>query len=632
MSETGWPDVSPEYRVNRNPWHPADLVCYDTFIASTRRRYARQDGCRNVELDAHLCEAGFPFRQAKPMRVYEAVVKALEALGVDTVFGGAGENDASLLLALKHSARIKAVITRHEQAASFMACGYAMFSRRLGVCFATAGPGAFNLFSGLAVALSDSHPVLALSGFARAEWSGKGALNETSGLGRTPDSQAMFAATTKRSYFLKDAADICDVLEEAVNVAFEGHPGPVHIHIPENTTLAHIPDDRYHDIRLKVVPVLPDPAQVSSASGAIAEALRQHKSVLALIGAGAVLADAGNELRALVERFQIPFVTTLDGKGIIPENHPLARGIFTSSGNKGALESFRHADLVLAVGNSFAQYATFAFQADLFQGKILVHVNIDPKEIGKVYRADYALVSDAKLAISALNTELTRSVAAAPQTHAAGDPYQSASILHIGTSLHPGQLVQSLSKLLPDNSIVLADAGAHAAWLGYYLELSRGQKFRKPGSFGSMASHVNGALGVKRAHPDRTVIVGCGDGCYLLSGFELMTAVEYNIPVIWIIFNNGEFQIIKLYQLATFFESGLTDFTNPDYVAYARACGAEGYRVETLPEFEHALQAAIASGKPTLIDAAITRLAVPHYSPTLTGIVGAIEEAIEKRL
>ena len=120
-------------------------------------------------------------------RVYEAVVKALEALGVDTVFGGVGENDASLLLALKHSNRIKAVITRHEQAASFMACGYAMFSRRLGVCFATAGPGAFNLFSGLAVALSDSHPVLALSGFARTEWSGKGALNETSGLGRTPE-------------------------------------------------------------------------------------------------------------------------------------------------------------------------------------------------------------------------------------------------------------------------------------------------------------------------------------------------------------------------------------------------------------------------------------------------------------
>src|SRR5215469_7795520 len=155
------------------------------------------------------------------MLVYEAIVKALESLGVDAVFGGAGENDASLMLALKHSTKIKPVIVRHEQAAAFMACGYAMFSGRLGVCFATAGPGGFNLFSGLAVAMSDSYPVLAISGFASLAWKGKGALNESTGINRTPDSQAMFAATTKRSYFLTDANQTCDLLEEAVNVAFE---------------------------------------------------------------------------------------------------------------------------------------------------------------------------------------------------------------------------------------------------------------------------------------------------------------------------------------------------------------------------------------------------------------------------
>src|SRR6266567_8743888 len=136
------------------------------------------------------------------MRVYEAIIKVLEGVGVDAAFGGAGENAASLLLALKHSTKIKPVITRHEQAASFMACGYAIYSNRLGVCFATAGPGAFNLFSGLAVAMSDSYPVLAISGFASLEWKGKGALNETSGVSRTPDSQAMFAATTKGAFFV----------------------------------------------------------------------------------------------------------------------------------------------------------------------------------------------------------------------------------------------------------------------------------------------------------------------------------------------------------------------------------------------------------------------------------------------
>jgi len=165
-----------------------------------------------------------------------------------------------------------------------------------------------------------------------------------------------------------------------------------------------------------------------------------------------------------------------------------------------------------------------------------------------------------------------------------------------------------------------------------YVELEEGQNFRKAGSFGPMAGHVNGALGLKMAHPDRTVVVGCGDGCYNLSGFELMTAVQYDIPVIWIVFNDGEFKLIKIFQLSAFHESGLVEFTNPDFVAYAKACGAQGVRVETLEEFEQAFKAAVASGKPTLIDAAITRLAIPHYSPNPDGVFAAIEEALAKRL
>ena len=198
--------------------------------------------------------------------------------------------------------------------------------------------------------------------------------------------------------------------------------------------------------------------------------------------------------------------------------------------------------------------------------------------------------------------------------------------------VHPGQLAQALSKMLPDDAIVLADAGAHLAWLGYYLQLKRGQHYRKPGSFGPMAWAVNGALGTKMAFPDRPVIVGCGDGCYLLSGFELMTAVRYNLPVIWIIFHDGEYKLIKLYQIEAFHETGLVDFDNPDYVAYAKACGAQGFRVNSLSEFEAAFRAALASGKPTLIDASITRLAIPHYSTNPAGLLAAIEEAIEKKL
>ena len=163
------------------------------------------------------------------------------------------------------------------------------------------------------------------------------------------------------------------------------------------------------------------------------------------------------------------------------------------------------------------------------------------------------------------------------------------------------------------------------------MELEEGQNFRKAGEFGPMAGHVNGALGLKVAHPERTVVVGCGDGCYLLSGFELMTAVQYQIPVIWIIFNDEEFKLIKLYQLEAYHETGLVEFDNPDYAAYARACGADGYRVDTLEDFEEAFGAALASGRPTVIDAKITRWAVPHYSPSPDGVIAGLVETIEAR-
>src|ERR1700731_436095 len=226
------------------------------------------------------------------MRVYEAIVRGLESIGVTAAFGGAGENAAGLMLALKHSSLIRPVITRHEQAASFMACGHAMFTGQLGFCFATAGPGAFNLFSGLAVAMSDSYPVLAVSGFSSLAWKGKGALNETSGVGATPDSQKMFEATTKRSFFLNDVANTCDVLEDAVNLAFEGRPGPVHIHVPENLTQHGLSVDNYRDINLKVAPVLPEPARVTDTAIALSTALAKGKKVLALAGFGAIRSGA----------------------------------------------------------------------------------------------------------------------------------------------------------------------------------------------------------------------------------------------------------------------------------------------------------------------------------------------------
>ncbi|MGP4103582.1 thiamine pyrophosphate-binding protein [Nonomuraea sp. KM90] len=566
------------------------------------------------------------------MKVYQAIVKGLEDVGVRAAFGGAGENAAGLMLALKHSPRIRPIITRHEQAASFMACGYAMFTGELGFCFATAGPGAFNLFSGLAMAMSDSYPVLAVSGYAPRKWQGWGSLNETSGLNGTPDSQAMFAATTKKSFLLEDAADTCDVLEEAVNLAFAGRPGPVHIHVPLDLTERGVEVANVRPVRLDVAPVLPDPARVEEIASVLAEAITQGRRVVALAGFGAVRSGAGPELKRLIERFRIPLLTTLDGKGIVSERHPLSVGVFADSGHAAAWKAFREADVVLCVGNSLNQHATFNYREDLFDGKLLIHVNISENEFRKAYKPDHALLSDARPAVAAIADALAGKVGEVPPAEVEGRDYETRHITHLTGKIHPGELAQAIGRMLPERGVLLADAGAHLAWLGYYVDVEEGQNFRKAGSFGPMAGHVNGAIGVKVGQPERTVVVGCGDGCYSLSGFELMTAVEHDIPVIWVIFNDGEFKLIKLYQLSTYLESGLVEFDNPDFAAYARACGADGHRVETLEEFEHAFRAALSSGRPTVIDAKITRWAVPHYSPSPEGVIAGLVETLEDRL
>lgn len=565
------------------------------------------------------------------MRVFEAIVKGLERVGVDAAFGGAGENATGLMVALKHSDKIRSIITRNEQAASFMACDYAMYSGKLGFCFATAGPGAFNLFSGLAVAMSDSCPMLAISGYAAVEWQGRGSLNETSGLNNTPDSRKMFEATTKKSFFLNEISRTCDVLEEAVNTAFSGRPGPVHITVPGNLTHRGMTVDNYREISLDIAPVLPDPEKVEEIASALAAALREGMPIVALVGYGAIRSSAGPAIRRLIERFQIPLLTTLDGKGIVSESHPLSVGVFCDSGHASAWKAFLEARVVLAIGNAFNQHATFNYREDLFDGKKLIHVNISETEIDKAYKCDYALVSDARPAVEAIHEALDAKVGPVSEVTVDGQDYEWRNIVHLPGKLHPGELAQKIGQLLPPNGVLLADAGAHLAWLGYYVELEDGQNFRKAGEFGPMAGHTNGAIGLKVAHPDRTVVVGCGDGCYNMSGFELMTAVEHDIPVIWVIFNDNQFKLIKLYQLSAYQETALVEFENPDYAAYARACGADGYRAETLDEFEDAFRAALASGRPALIDARITRWAVPHYSPSPRGVISGLVEMVEER-
>lgn len=566
------------------------------------------------------------------MQVYEALVKGLEDVGVEVAFGGNGENIASLALALDRSRQIRPIITRHEQAAAYMACGYAMFTDRLGVCFATVGPGAFNLLTGLGVAMSDSYPVLAITGYVAEEWQGHGAVNDTSGRNGTPDSRAIFSATTKRSFRMTDIAETWDVVEQAVDLALGGRPGPVHIEVPQNLTYRSADLDERRPVRVSASPVEPDPAGVEAITNALAVALAAGRNVVLLAGYGAVRSHAEAAVLRFAERFEVPVVSTLDGKGIIAESHRLAAGVFSESGHASAWKVFREADVVLAVGNSLNQHATFGLREDLFDGKVLIQVNIAEFEIGKHYRVDLGLVSDARLALETITAGLETRVGDLPRAEIEARDYETRRILALPGKVHPGRLAQAIGRQLPEDAVLLADAGAHLAWLGYYVDLERGQNFRKCGAFGPMAAHTNAAIGVKLASPERTVVVGCGDGCYAMSGFELMTAVQHDVPVIWVIFNDAEFKLVKVYQVATYGKSALVDLEPPDFAAYAVACGADGFRVETLDEFDAVFEQALRSGRPTVIDVQITRWALPHYSSSPEGVLHGAWEELEQRL
>ena len=328
------------------------------------------------------------------MDVNQAIVKILEETGrVSHVFGSTGQVNASMLLALRDSDKIKTVVVRNEQAASFMACGYTMFNPdNLGVCFATGGPGAFNLFSGMAVAYSDSLPIIGITGYATASVRGKGCLNESSGLSRTPDSHKMFSATTKKSYIVEDASQICDIMEDAINTAFNGRPGPVHVHVPKNITTAQVPN--YRSIKLNIKPVVAKDKNAEEFANRIASAIEKNEKLLLLVGYGCIRAGAKDELMKLVDDYKIPFVATMDAKGYLPEDHQLSLGSIGTTGDPIAMDYFDKADVVLAVGNSFAENATMLFKEDLFENKTLMHINIDAHEINKVYPADLSMISE----------------------------------------------------------------------------------------------------------------------------------------------------------------------------------------------------------------------------------------------
>ncbi len=546
------------------------------------------------------------------MNVSDAIVATLESIGVDTVFAGSGQANADMLFALDASKGVEGIISRNEQAACFGACGYAMFSDRLGACMGVGGPGAFNFFSGLAVALSDSIPLLAVTAYVPNHFLGKGDLGETSGRYRTPDSRRMFRACTKGTFSIENPSHTSIVLEQAIRLAFEGRPGPVHIDVPYNLLKEEVPN--YRPIELIKKPVLPTTKKIQQFVQVLDTAIRGGKKILLLLGHGVTRSHAEAEAQALVDLYQLPFMTTMDGKGVLAEEQTLSVGMTGVAGDPGAHAALREADIVLAIGNSFAKWSTFKFDARIYEEKILMHINIDPKEINRVYPADYGMAADAKPAITALLSGLKKMKTPAATWKPVIDKIAFRVIEQEDPDcMHPGALVQVLSRNLPEGAILLGDAGSHMLWLANHSLLNNNNNYQNPGVFGPMAVHVNAALGVQKANPKRRVICGCGDGDFQMAGFEILTAVQYKIPVIWIVFHNGEFNSIKLMHLSVYNgDEAFNMWPTPNFSTVGKACGLRSYLVRTTVDFETAFQEALSANEPVLIDAWVSCAAPPY--------------------
>jgi acetolactate synthase-1/2/3 large subunit len=431
------------------------------------------------------------------------------------------------------------------------------------------------------------------------------------GQNRTPNSQVMFGATTKKTFLIERPEQASDLFEEAVNLAYEGRPGPVHIDLPYDVAAA---ETRFHrEISVQVKPVLPLEKDLRVFAEYLDQSLRGGKKVIAYFGFGCVQSGAGPELLEFVERFQIPFITTMDAKGVIPDNHPLSLGMGGSCGDPGARQALKEGEVVLAVGCSFAKWQTWRFQEDIFDNKVLMHINLDPHEIGKVFKADFSMISDAKPGMAGLTRALASRITVSEKARPVIDRYCFRPVAYDGPKVHPGQLSREMGRLMPDKAIVLGDAGAHMVWMASHMQLNGGQCYKNPGSFGPMASHTNAAIGVQLAAPDRRVVVGCGDGCYQMAGFELMTAVQNRIPIIWVVFNNGEFNIIKLFNLVAHGKEVFNHILGPDFAEYAKICGANGHRVDRIEAFEPAFRAALASDMPTVIDVRVDESCVMPF-------------------
>jgi len=535
----------------------------------------------------------------------QIVIESLIKENVEVVFGYPGGAIMNVYDEIYKQDKFKHILTKHEQGAVHMADGYARATGKVGVAMVTSGPGLTNAVTGIATAYTDSIPMVIISGQVPTFAIGTDAFQEVDAVGVT-------RPITKHNFLVKNVDDLAYIIKEAFYLAKSGRPGPVHIDIPKDVTIAKTKFEYPEKIELKTYK--PTYKGNIRAIKRAAEAIKKAKRPVFYIGGGAVLSGAYQLVRELVKLTQIPSVETLMARGVLRHDCPYLMGMVGMHGSYAANMAMNDADLIISLGARFDDRVTgkideFAKNADI------VHIDIDPSQIGKVVPTKYPIVGDLKLVLEEMIPYILDGLDTSryEEWREILNRYQELYPLTYKDSddvIKPQWVIQKTGEIAPEDAVISTDVGQHQMWTAQFYPFTYPRQLLTSGGLGTMGFGFPAALGAKEGVKDKVVINFTGDGSIMMNIQEVLTGYKYKLPVINIILNNNYLGMVRQWQ-TMFYDDRLseTDLSDvqPDFVKLAESMGGIGYRVKTKKEFEEALKSAIEAKKVAFIDVQVDR-------------------------
>ncbi|MFC2071519.1 biosynthetic-type acetolactate synthase large subunit [Chloroflexota bacterium] len=524
----------------------------------------------------------------------QIVCEGLVREGVDVIFGILGGTILPLYDTLPQYPQLRHILVRHEQGAAHAAEGYARATGKVGVCFATSGPGATNLVTGIANAYLDSSPMVAITGQVAKPFIGKDAFQEV-------DITGITLPITKHNYLVLDPGSLARTVKEAFHLARSGRPGPVLIDVPRDVFIEEV--EFHYPSRVNLPGYKPTlqghPAQIKKAAKLINEA----RQPIIIAGRGVIISGACAELKQLAEAAQIPVITTLLGIGCFPETHILSYGMLGMHGMAYANMAVNTADVIIAIGMRFDDRAT-ARVSGFAPAARIIHIDIDPAEIGKNVRVDVPIVGDVKGVLSELNKLIT------PVEHIDWlrqlDDWRKehpSTVIRENNGLLPQFVVRQIYEVTKGEATIVTGVGQNQMWAAQHYQYDKPNSFISSGGLGTMGFGLPAAIGAKIGCPDNTVWCLDGDGSFQMNIQELATIVQEKVAVKIAIINNGYLGMVRQWQELFYGKRYVaTPLSGPDYVKVAEAYGIPALRVKHKKEVVPAIEQAMAEPGPFLID------------------------------